>query len=353
MAITISVPGRIELLGNHTDYNGGRVIVAPTGRALIIRLAGTRDERITVSSEAFGGRVSQPAGSIRPLAGAGAWANQVFGVVALLQADLAEQGGLDLRIGGDLPVGAGLSSSAALGVATARAMLKLSRRRMSAIAIAGYAQRSENEFVGVPVGPLDLLSCAVGRPGRLTRFDFAGDEPRIEQLPMPRGWRLLIFDSGTTRALASSKYARRRRECAAAAKALGVSALGLVSPAQLGRRAGQLAPKLFRRARHVVMESTRVDEAWRNLLARRKRSGIGDLLNESQRSSQIDFENSHPAIDDLVTRLRRIPGVSGARLTGGGFGGAVIAWVRRGDTRHVLARLAAEGADAPRLLDLV
>ena len=101
------------------------------------------------------------------------------------------------------------------------------------------------------------------------------------------------------------------------------------------------------------MESTRVDEAWRNLLARRKRSGIGDLLNESQRSSQIDFENSHPAIDDLVTRLRRIPGVSGARLTGGGFGGAVIAWVRRGDTRHVLARLAAEGADAPRLLDLV
>jgi galactokinase len=351
MSVMVSIPGRIEVLGNHTDYNGGRVLVAPTRTAVTVRVQAVSEPRLTVTSDAFPSAVSQVGLSVRRVSGASAWSNYLLGAVQIALAQWPRRGGLRIHVGGDLPIGAGLASSAALCVATLRAVALLSRRRPTAATIAAWAQRVENDFVGVPVGALDPVSCATGRRGQFACLDFA-DFPRFERIAKPRGWRLLVFDSGIRRALRAGAYAQRRAECAAAAKALGVARLGILSRAQFDRRAPSLPPTLRRRARHVVEESARVDAAMRILRGRRDAAGIGALLNESQRSSRNDFENSHPAVDALVERLRRLPGVAGARLTGGGFGGAVIAWVRRADVDGVLAGLAASGLDAPRLLDI-
>ncbi len=217
--------------------------------------------------------------------------------------------------------------------------------------MAAWARQVENEFVGVPVGPLDPISCAAARAGQFTWLDF-GEAPRLKHLPRPRGWRLLVFDTGTRHVLRAGGYARRRAECTAAAKALGLAQLGVLSPEQFNRRARRLTPTLRGRARHVIEESARVDAAVEILRGRRDAAALGALLNASQVSSRDNFENSDPAIESLVARLRKLPGVAGARLTGGGFGGAVIAWVRRADVRAVLAGLAADGAAAPRLLDI-
>jgi galactokinase len=275
----------------------------------------------------------------------------VLGAVRLILEAWPRRGGLRIRVGGDLPIGLGLASSAALVVATLRALSALAGRRPSPATISAWAQQVENEFVGVPVGPLDPISCATSRAGDFTWLDFA-DPPRVERLPRPRGWRLLVFETGTRHILRASDYARRRDECAAAAKALGVVQLGRLTPAQFHRRAARLPPTLRRRARHVVEESARVDAAMKILRNSRDPAAIGALLNASQLSSRDQFENSAPAIEALVARLVKLPGVAGARLTGGGFGGAVIAWARRADVRGILAGLAGDGAGAPRLLDI-
>lgn len=352
MATTVSVPGRIEVLGNHTDYNGGRVLVSPTSGVVTVGVETTADRRVSVSSEAFHGRVSRPISAIGPVIGHGAWANYVLGSVAVLQREGITLGGMRIHVSGDLPSGAGLASSAALCVATLRAISRISGRRLVPRHLAAFAQSVENDFVGVPVGPLDPLSCALGRRGHLLRFDFA-DRPLWERVEAPPDWKILVFDSGERHALVSSRYAERRRECTAAARALDAPNLGLLTLAQFNRRAPALSAKLRRRAGHVVRESARVDSAWRKLGAWRGAAGIGALFNASQRSSQENFENSHAAIDRLVARLRSNPGVAGARLTGGGFGGAVIAWVRRQNVSRVLVKLAADGEAPPRLLDLV
>lgn len=352
MPTTVSVPGRVEVLGNHTDYNGGRVLVAPTRRVVTVGLKTTTNRRVTVSSDAIRGGVWRPLGALEPATGSDAWANYVLGAVEILRVEGIELGGMRIHVSGDLPIGAGLASSAALCVATMRVILQTCGRRMPPRRLAACAQTVETDFVGVPVGPLDPLSCALGRPGRLLRLDFTR-EPRVERVAMPRGWNILIFDSGQRHALVSSQYAQRRRECTAAAQALGVPKLGLLRPTQFHRRAPALPAKLRRRARHVVMESARVDAAWQILGRGGAAAGIGALLNASHRSSQDDFENSHAAVDRLVARLRAVSGVEGARLTGGGFGGAVIGWVRRENVPRVLAQLAADGGTVPRLLDLV
>ncbi len=351
MFATVSVPGRIEVLGNHTDYNGGRVLVAPTRTAVTVRIRGVRERQLTVIAEAFPRPVSQPIESIRRASGRSAWANYALGAVQIGLSEWPRRGGLQIWLGGDLPMGVGLASSAALCVATLRGLAALSRRRPPAAAIAAWAQRVENEFVGVPVGPLDPLSCAMSRRGRLTHLDFA-KTPRVELLPMPTGWRLLVFDTGTRHVLRASDYAKRRAECAAAAAAMGIARLGLLTPVEFARRARSLSPLLRRRARHVVEESARVDAATRLVKGRRDAAALGALLDASQRSSRENFENSDVAVESLVERLRKLPEVAGARLTGGGFGGAVIAWVRRADIGAVLAGLAADATAAPRLLDI-
>jgi galactokinase len=351
MFATVSVAGRIEVLGNHTDYNGGRVLVAPTRTTVTVHIRGVRERRLSVISEAFPRPVSQPIDSIQRASGRSAWANYVLGAVQIGLSEWPRRGGLQIRVGGDLPMGAGLASSAALCVATLRGLAALARRRLPAATIADWAQRVENEFVGVPVGPLDPLSCATSRRGWLTHLDFA-KSPRVKLLPMPKGWRLLVFDTGTRHVLRESDYAKRRAECAAAAAAMGIARLGLVTPAEFSRRARSLSPLLRRRARHVVEESARVDAATRLVKVRRDAASLGALLDASQRSSQENFENSDPAVELLVERLRKLPGVTGARLTGGGFGGAVIAWVRRADVGAVLVGLAADGTATPRLLDI-
>jgi galactokinase len=305
-----------------------------------------------VKSEAFPNSVSQAIASIRPIRGASAWANYVLGAARIILEAWPRRGGLRIHVGGDLPVGVGLASSAALCVATLRALSAVAGRRSSPAAISAWARQVENEFVGVPVGPLDPLSCATSRRRQFTMLNFA-ETPRFERVRIPRDWQLLVFDTGSQRILRASGYARRRDECAAAAKTLGVSMLGELTSAQLDRGARRLSPVLRRRARHVVGESARVDAAMAILREPRDAAAIGALMNSSQRSSRDDFENSHPAIDAAVARLRRLPGVAGVRLTGGGFGGAVIAWVRRDEVRGVLAQLARGGAGSPRLLDIV
>ena len=351
MPVTVSVPGRIEVLGNHTDYNGGRVLVVPTRKAVRVCLVPQNSPSLEILSAAFPAGVQRRTGSLRRAAGSLAWANHVLGALRIGFREWPARGGLRIEISGDLPVGFGLASSAALCVGVLRAVARWSAKRISTPQVAAWAQQVENEFVGVPVGPLDPLSCAWGHRGWITRLDFAG-VPGRDQAPMPPGWRILLFDTGVRRTLRTSAYARRREECAAAAAALGVPQLGSLSTAEFKRRARRLPEELRRRARHIVDESARVDAAMSILRSGRDFEAIGALLNDSQASSRENFENSHPSIDATIWRLRAIRGVAGARLTGGGFGGAVIAWVREGEVKRIVAAMADRGPGAARLLDI-
>jgi galactokinase len=232
----------------------------------------------------------------------------------------------DLLIQSDLPVGAGLSSSAALELATGLALLKLAGApAIPPEKLAELGRQAENNFVGVPCGVLDQGTIAFARRDHLVHIDCRG--PKYSTMPMPAGLRLWVFNSLTKHALIDGLYAQRHAECQQAAGMLGLNLLATLTPAEFQARSGALPPLLARRARHVVEEQARVHQVM-EALAAGQMAEVGALLTASHRSSQHLFENSTPELDFLVDHLTASPGVLGARLTGGGFGGAVLALAR-------------------------
>jgi galactokinase len=321
--VTSRAPGRVNLIGEHTDYNDGLVLPVAIDRSVRVLAAPRDDGRVRVFSVEFNARDDWAIDSPRRT-GRGEWRDYVRGVAwALLDARIALKGA-DLAIDGDVPLGAGLSSSAALEVAVGGALCAVSGLEVERPAIALACQRAENQFVGVQCGIMDQFAAALSMEGHALLIDCRSLE--FEHVPLPlarQGVALAIVDSKVPRRLSETPYNLRREECARAAANLGLDSLRDADENSIGR----LAEPLDRRARHVLGENRRVlasVEALRNGDLER----LGRLMYESHESLRSDFEASCPELDRLVELARGAPGVLGSRLTGAGFGGCTVNLVR-------------------------
>ena len=317
-------PGRVELLGNHTDYNQGVVLAAAIDRGLTVNGTSREDALISLRASAPNARVEVRLNDVRPQSEQ-RWANYPLGVVQQLMRGGHAIGGFDAEVSGDVPAGAGLSSSAALEVATAGFLIKLYGLAIEPLEVAKLCQRAENEFVGVQSGLLDQATSVFGRADHLVFMDFQTHE--IRTIPFPPNYALVIADSGKKHNLLQSQYNQRREECAAAARALGVDTLRAITPERLAEARQSLDPILYKRAAHIVGENARVARAVAALQSG-DAAAVGQLMNESHESSRANFENSTPEVDMLVETARSLGGVLGSRLTGGGFGGGTVTLVR-------------------------
>jgi galactokinase len=321
--IVARAPGRIEFIGNHTDYNGGRVLGAAIDRGVWVGLAQRSDGVRNFASGQKEGAVTMPVGVLTKRTGADSWVNYPLGVLdALHTHHLPGPEGFDYLATSNLPLGAGLSSSAAIELASALAFTRAAGREPPRDVLVKVSKHAENHFVGVPCGILDQGVSGFGQKDHLVFIDCRG--PRFDTVPLPRGVHFWIFNTHTKHALVDGLYAARHRECMEAAKALGVSLLVEASLDSLAALRGKLSPTIEKRARHIIEEIARVDATVAALRAGQLRE-VGRLLTASHRSSQRLFENSTPELDLLVDALIATPHVFGARLTGGGFGGAVMA----------------------------
>ena len=315
-------PGRIEFIGNHTDYNGGTVLGAALDRGVWVALAGRADARRQWVSDQRPARVTTRAEDGAKRSGAESWVNYPLGVLAALpEFGVAAPAGFDFLALSNLPAGAGLSSSAAIELASALAFLEMAGARPARETVVKIGRHAENHFVGVPCGILDQGVSGFGQKNKLVWIDCRG--PVFATVPLPAAAHFWIFNTHTKHALVDGLYAARHRECMTAARALGVGLLVETDGAALAT-AADLAPECARRARHVVEEIARVAAA-RTALEAGDLGAVGRLLTASHRSSQRWFENSTAELDFLVDTLVAVPSVYGARLTGGGFGGAVMA----------------------------
>ncbi|HLJ04352.1 MAG TPA: galactokinase [Solirubrobacteraceae bacterium] len=317
--ITAFAPGRVNLIGEHTDYNGGLALPFAIHQGVTVRGRQGHDGRLHARALDLGERdgfaLSEPPGPAR------GWRAFVHGAAAELQRAGVTLPGADLTITGTVPRGGGLSSSAALGVALTLALQALAGLRdPPALEVAQTCARVESEWVGAQTGLLDQLASLLGREGCAVLLDFEAleDEPQLVPLDL-RDSHLVLLDSGQRRALAGSGYNERRRECEEACRLLGVSSLRHADPTH----AQTLPDPLNRRVRHVLTENDRVREAVRALEAT-DLPELGRLLDASHASLRDDYEISTRAVEAAVERCRSA-GAIGARLMGGGFGGSVLA----------------------------
>jgi len=316
-------PGRIEFIGNHTDYNGGTVIGVPIDRSVWVALAPAEGNWRRLATDFSSETVTMPVAELKRFSNSHSWVNYPLGVLATLPVfHLRAPGAFDYLALSDLPVGAGLSSSAAIELASALAFLGLTGQTVTREVLAQIGKHAENNFVGVPCGILDQGVSGFGKKDHLVFIDCRG--PGFTTVPLPSGAHFWVFNTHTKHALVDGLYAARHRECMEAACSLGVALLADLTPAEFAEKKTVLTDTERRRAQHVVEEIARVDSC---VAALRKGDlpAVGRLLTASHRSSQTMFENSTPELDFLVDALTAAPHVHGARLTGGGFGGAVMA----------------------------
>jgi len=328
-------PGRVELLGNHTDYNQGVVLAAAIDRGLTVAGSSRDDNIISLRASGPNARLEIKIDELRPQTEQ-RWANYPLGVVQqFLRAGHLIRG-FEAEVTGDVPAGAGLSSSAAFEVATAGFLMKLHGFRIDPLEVAKLCQRAENDFVGVKSGLLDQATSVFGRADHLVYLDFKTEATTT--VPFPPNFALVIADSGKKHNLLQSKYNTRREECAAAARELGVAMLRDVTPEHLATARASLDDVLYRRAAHIVGENSRV---WQAVEALRTGDAatIGALMFESHESSRTNFENSTPELNTLVDVARSIPGVLGSRLTGGGFGGGTVTLVHGAQAQTVAEQM--------------
>ena len=315
-------PGRVEILGNHTDYNQGVVLSAAIDRGVTAAIQRLRQPQIEVSSQTNQRTAIEDLAELSPSIEE-PWANYCFGVIRELMAVGLPGRGLRIEIASDLPLGAGLSSSAALEVATAYATIDLANWSLDPMKIAQLCQKAENEFVGVKCGLLDQASSVFGEDNRAILLDFRSITAETYQLPA--GISLLLLDSGIPHALTGGEYNERREQCQAAAAALKVPALRDASTPQVLN--SDLDPLIKRRALHITGENERVFAGRQALLAGDV-NAFGQLMFVSHESSRYNFENSTPHLDALVEIAQSTDGVIGSRLTGGGFGGSTVSLIR-------------------------
>jgi galactokinase len=321
-----SAPGRVNLIGEHTDYNDGFVLPMAIERATVIAAVPRHDRRLRVASATSGEAVTvdldQPGQPRR-----GGLVDYVEGMARVLETRF-RLGGAEMLVDSDVPLGAGLSSSAALEMSLGLTLLSLSGVELDRLSLARAAQQAEHEWVGTRCGIMDQLTCALGRAGHALLIDCRSLAVTPVALDLG-GHAVVVVDSRVRHEHAAGEYTARRAECEAAARALGVASLRDATAEQ-----AQGSP----RARHVVGENARTVEAARLLKLGDVRA-FGALMFQSHASLRDDYQVSCPELDQLVETARSTPGVLGARMTGGGFGGSTVNLVARGAVVALEARL--------------
>jgi len=321
-------PGRINLIGDHTDYNGGFAMPAAIGIATTLLMSPRQDQCVSARAEHFSETITFQVGPADRTP-QGAWGDYVRGIAVVLEAAGYRLRGADLFIQSEIPLGAGLSSSAALEVASALAMLARSGIELDKLTLARLCQRAENEFVGVRSGILDQLAVCMGRSGYAMLLDCRSLE--IEYVAIPERAALVVCNSMVRRALASGEYNRRREECEKGVQRLShflpeIRQLRDVSLAELNRYRAELDPIIFRRCRHVVSENQRTLDA-AEALRNEDVNAFGAFMSASHESLRDDYQVSCVELDALVEIATGQPGVYGSRMMGGGFGGCIISIV--------------------------
>jgi galactokinase len=334
--VVVSAPGRVNLIGEHTDYNGGYVLPMAIPQRTWVAISHAADDHARASSRNLGGGDRIREFSVGGEVATRSWIDYVQGVTQAMARDGHAVRGFDLAIVSDVPLGSGLSSSAALEVAVLRGLRDLFRLELDDVRLAQLGQIAENDFVGAPVGVMDQMAASLADDRTALFLDTR--TLQYEQVPLPDGGGLVVINSGVAHNHASGDYRTRRAECERAAAALGVPQLRDLGLADLPRVAALPEP-LDRRARHVVTEDERVLESVAAMKAGDLRR-LGELFAASHASQRDDFEVSVPEIDLLVDLASAEPGVFGARLTGGGFGGSIVALVEAGASAGIGERVA-------------
>jgi galactokinase len=335
-AVHARAPGRINLIGEHTDYNGGYVLPIATPQETEVLLATRSDRLVRAWSANLPDAQRQIGYRLGEETRTGGWSDYVAGVTRALAERGAPVGGFDARISSNVPLGAGLSSSASLEVALLRALNDAFGLRLDAVSIAKVAHRAETDLVGAPVGIMDQMAASIADQTAALFLDT--HTLTFERLPLPSAAALIVIHSGVTHRHTAGDYRVRRAECDEAARQLGVPLLRDVDVAALAHL--RLPPPLDRRVRHVVTENERVLRA-RDALRAGDAAVLGRLMNASHASMRDDFEVSTPEVDTLVELAQAEAGVFGARLTGGGFGGSIVALAARGQAAPAAQSIAA------------
>jgi len=342
-----SAPGRVNLIGEHTDYTGGLVLpFAIDARANLAARANDESVVRVTSAQRPGAVTTVALQDIRPdSAVAKSWEGYLVGAIWALRAAGHPVAGFDLALDSQVPSGAGLSSSAAVECVTTLATSVLSGVKLDALEIARLAQQAENDFVGVPCGPMDQTASAASQRGSVLLFDTrANTVENIPFDPAADGLAVLVVDTRVAHSLADGEYGRRREACERATAILGLEWLRDLSVEELPDALARLdSDELRRRVRHVVTENDRVEQTVR-LLRAGAVGDIGDLLTGSHRSLRDDYEVSCPELD-LAVESTLAAGALGARMTGGGFGGSVIALLPAQDIEAAIARVTADFAE--------
>ncbi len=324
-AVVCHAPGRVNIIGDHTDYNDGFVLPAAINYGTTIAAAKRDDDIIRVYAHDCEQQVDQFKLSEIEFEPHLMWSNYVRGTLKVLMEHGAQIGGADIAVTGNVPQGAGLSSSASFEVAILKTFATLYQLELSGIVAAQLGQQAENEFVGCNCGIMDQLISAMGKDQHAMMLDCK--DLSFEDAPIPQGLSLFIVNSNVKRGLVDSEYNLRRQQCEQVAKYFGVPALRDVTLAQLQGAQADIDDALFKRARHVISENIRVKAA----LSALKSSDIATLsrlMKASHQSLRDDFEVTTKELDGLVQIIDNEIGLSGGvRMTGGGFGGCVVAIV--------------------------
>lgn len=320
--VEASAPGRVNLLGEHTDYNDGFVLPTAIPQKTTVKLGFSKDEQHHFYSAELDEKVDVLESNYTP----SGFASYIFGCIRLLEQEGNTIPPVNVYVTSSVPIGSGLSSSAALEVATLRGLRSLLSLTLDDVQIAQLAQQAEIHYAGVQCGIMDQMASSLADTDSMLFLDTRTLERRV--LPFPKGAEVVVIDSGVPRTLAASGYNQRRADCEEAARLLGVKALRDITDPQAVE---SLPEPLRRRALHVVTEDNRVLEAIQGVSAER----FGELMNDSHASLRDDYEVSVPALDTLVRMLQETRGVFGARLTGAGFGGACVALVEAGKAEAI------------------
>jgi len=333
-------PGRVNLIGEHTDYNDGYVLPAAINFGTVVVAAKRSDNRIRACAVNFNEDIvtlalDEPMVSVDP----SDWTNYLRGVCQQLLNKGYPLVGMDIAIVGDVPYGAGLSSSAALEIVLIRTLLAMSNASIDPTEAALLGQKAENEFIGAQTGIMDQLIIARGQADHALLIDCR--QLTSTPVPLDPDFKIVIFNSNVRRGLVDSEYNTRRQQCQTAAKTMQISHLRDADMALLERFAHRMDDTTYRRARHVITENERTLLA-ASTLASRDWATLGELMQASHNSMRDDFEITVPAIDGLVALIQDqlTPGMGGVRMTGGGFGGCVVALVHKSQTGQIIEHVA-------------
>lgn len=335
--LTVYAPGRAELLGNHTDYNEGFVLALAVEQGITLTGQPRTDRKIRLHSRDLG-ETQEVALDLLASEKVSPWSRYTLGVVDQFRRNELPIEGFEAGISSTLPMGAGLGSSAALENATVLFLLKTFGGHLQPLQMALFSQMAEHDFVGVRCGLLDQIASLMSRAGQATFIDCRTNA--VAHVPLNANVSVILANSGVKHALVAGEYNERRSDCETAARALGATALRDVTLEKLKAGKSDLADRIFHRALHIVGENERV-MAGAEALRKGDPACFGELMFASHESSRLNFENSCPELDRLVETARKTAGVYGARLSGGGFGGATINLVEAGREEEVVRALTA------------